>query len=86
VSDLTDKEILDWLQEQGCGIALINDDEGAWIVAGNGMQAIRSLMAPDAIWDTTYMVDAEEAKDFRPTVREAVIVAMARKKEREEAV
>lgn len=70
----TDTEIIDWLEEKGNGIGLVNDDEGAWAVAGTGSQNIRSTAGVQpAPLMTTYFIEPEW---FKPTVREAVAYAM----------
>ena len=43
MSKYTDKALLDFLETEGCGIAVIHDDMEHWCVATDGMQQI----APD---------------------------------------
>ena len=73
---ITDKQRLDWLEKHGMGIGLIHDDESHWIVAGSGMQQIRSTMKPGEMWGTTYLVDKADAKGFKRKLRVAVDYAI----------
>lgn len=73
MTDRTDAELLDWLQEQD-GYGLISDDFGRWAVSTSGMQPI-----PDGIENhpvdlhTTHFAQAAE---WKPTVREAINFAI----------
>jgi len=68
---MKDKERLNWLEEQGDGIALINDDQGFWAVASDGMQSL-SEIPPDDL-STSYFI---EKKYFKPSIREAIDYAI----------
>lgn len=78
----TDTERLDWLAEQGDGIALIHDDEGEWIVAWSGVQEIRSTYDSAAEgWSTTYIVLSDEVGGFRAALRDAIDAAILAERE-----
>ena len=75
-----DQERLDWLDARGMGIAIVHDDEDAWIVSGDGMQSLRSTLEPGDAWSTTIIVGPEDFGDFRGSVREAIDAARAKEK------
>lgn len=70
---MNDTDRIDWLEKQD-GIGLISDDEGRWAVSTTGTQNLPD--DPDIAFDFigNFWV---EAKDWRPTVREAIDAAMA---------
>lgn len=76
----TDKERLDWLEEQANGIGLVNDDGSNWAVTSTGMQPVPMTDGPWT-FSTTYLVEASEC---RPTVREAIDAAMEEAKRYED--
>jgi len=71
----TDTDRLDWFEKDadrgGCS-ALLNDDNGHWTVAGDGMQNVPSGDEPEDI-STVFFA---EAGAWRATVREAIDAAM----------
>lgn len=70
---MTDTERIDWLEEQGDGIALVHDDFGYWAVSNSGMQPVVEGPHTEP-FDTQLVVFPEE---WRPTIREAIDAAMA---------
>jgi hypothetical protein len=70
----TDKELLDWLEQEAEGGALISDDFGRWAVSRMGIQSL-----PEGIHE--HPVDLQtafwvEAVEWKPSVREAIAAAM----------
>lgn len=63
----TDKELLDFLEAEGMGIAVIHDDDGHWCVASDGMQ--ECVEGPEN-FSTSYMVPGR--KFGRKKLREAI--------------
>lgn len=63
-----DRDRLDWLDSQ-YGCALVNDDDGMWAVAGDGVQNIRE----GGPLETTFYIEPEQ---FRRSTREAIDAAM----------
>jgi hypothetical protein len=63
-----DRERLDWLDSQ-YGCALVNDDDGMWAVAGDGVQNIRE----GGPLETTFYIEPDQ---FRNSTREAIDAAM----------
>jgi len=73
----SDTDLLNWLEKQP-GYGLINDDFGHWAVSGDGMQNVpKDVSIPNDI-QTTFFI---EAKDWYPTIREAIKAAMPKKGE-----
>ena len=68
----TDTERIDWLAKRN-GSGLLSDDAGRWAITGDGMQNVPSDEASDIM--TSFFV---EAKDWYPSVREAIDAAMQR--------
>jgi len=69
----TDKERMDWLHKHSrSGIALINDDNGHWVVVADGAQNLPRGKAPCDI-NTTHFI---EKRQWRKTVRGAIDLAM----------
>lgn len=66
----TDKELLDALEQEGCGVGLIHDDAEHWYVVTSGMQSI--VENGPAEFQTSYWVSNEELPLARKTVREAI--------------
>lgn len=64
----TDTERLDWLEKEGIGAGLINDDNGHWAVAFDGFQNITAGEGPIDT-QTTFFI---EKKDWKDTAREAI--------------
>ena len=63
---ITDKERLDWMEEQfGCG--LISDDNGHWAFSYSGFQNVVTGWPKDV--ETTFFV---EAKDWKASIRAAI--------------
>ncbi|OKO75187.1 hypothetical protein AC629_34290 [Bradyrhizobium sp. NAS80.1] len=73
---MTDSEMIDWLQNHE-GAGQISDDFGRWAVSFNGAQNVPddTSIANDIC--TSFFV---EAKDWKPTIREAIL-AVARERE-----
>jgi len=69
---MTDKERLDWL-ENACGMGLISDDAGRWAVSDGGMQNCPDTKHPIDI-SSVFTIEADK---WRPSIREAIDVAMA---------
>jgi len=69
---MNDTERIDWLQKAGCGIALINDDNGYWAVATEGFQTVPEADGTTDI-ETTYFI---EKKWWKSTVRKAIDYAV----------
>lgn len=73
----TDKERIDWLEEQamnGACPGLVNDDNGHWAVSCSGFQnAVCGEETQDV--ETTFFV---EAKEWKGSVRDAIDSAMNR--------
>lgn len=69
---MTDKERLDWLEQQD-GFALVSDDAGRWAVVTDGMQNVPD---PDKAIDisTSFWIEADQWKD---SIREAIDVVMS---------
>jgi hypothetical protein len=67
----TDKELLDWLDKEAFGIALIHDDDGHWAVSGDGWQNVRTDNKGPL--EATFFVEEGE---FHKTAREALADAM----------
>lgn len=70
---ITDTERLDWLEKKGDGLALVHDDIGNWAVGFDGMQNI-SDKAPFDLHTSFFILK----KDFRPTIRKAIDLAIKR--------
>ena len=70
----TDKEMLDWLQENAEGQALVSDDFGRWAVSAIGMQTVPEDISKPSDIQTAFFVTADE---WKPSVREAIAAAMA---------
>jgi hypothetical protein len=71
---MTDTEMLDWLEAitmKGDCPALLNDDNGHWAVAFDGMQSV-SLEDGPADTATSFIVYKESWKN---SIREAIIAA-----------
>ena len=69
--DMNDTERLDYLEsitKEGSCPGLINDDNGHWAVAEDGVQNCPMGDEPVDI-QTTFFI---EAKDWHPTIREAI--------------
>lgn len=66
----TDKELLDALDAENCGIGLIHDDVAHWFVVTDGMQSIPEN-SPEP-FQTGYFVDDECVERAGGTVREAI--------------
>lgn len=65
---MTDTERLDWLERNGHGFALINDDNGHWACVGEGTQ--NAPLGPEAIdIETCFFI---EKRDWKDTIREAI--------------
>lgn len=69
---MTDTERLDWLEKRP-GAGLISDDNGHWVVALSGMQNVPMGTGPEDI-ATSFFI---EAKDWKPSIREAIDAAIA---------
>lgn len=69
----TDKEMIDWLQENGDGYALVSDDFGNWAVASNGFQSVPDNPGTPSDIETSFFIEANE---WRPSVREAIAAVM----------
>lgn len=69
----TDKELLDFLDAEGNGIAVIEDDNGHWCVACDGFQEVVFGVNPQN-FSTNFMVPGE--KFGRKTIREAIAAYM----------
>lgn len=67
----TDAERLDWLEQTGNGCAVVHDDDAHWAFATDGMQNV-VIDGPQDL-NTGFFV---EASQFRPTIREAIDLAM----------
>lgn len=74
--EITDTERLDWLEEKGNGLGLIHDDDSRWAVAFCGMQ---NIPGKGDLYTTFFI----EKKDFRPTARQAIDLAIKREKRRD---
>lgn len=70
---MTDAKRLDWLEAKQNGLALVHDDNQHWAVAFDGFQNVIAGDKPQDL-QTSYDI---EASRFRPTVREAIDLAMA---------
>lgn len=66
-----DTERLNWLDSQD-GVGLINDDNGHWAVSFAGFQNVPEGDKPADIF-TSFSI---EARDWKPSVREAIDAAM----------
>jgi hypothetical protein len=77
----TDKELLDWLENEANGVGLIHDDNKHWAVCFNGFQPVVQGGAPPEDFATTYLVDNGA---WRPTLREAIDAAIDAESEGEE--
>lgn len=73
---ITDTDRLDWLEGKGNGVALIHDDNSHWTVEGTGMQNIIEDGGPFNL-STSYFC---KKKNFRPTIRQAIDLAIKRSK------
>lgn len=71
---MTDKEMLDWLEQQE-GYGLISDDFGRWAVATAGMQNVPDDTSVPSDINSMFMISADE---WRPSVREAILAAVQR--------
>ena len=71
MAELTDTELLNWFEEKGgiSGAALVNDDNGHWAVSATGHQSIQPGPGPHDV-ETCFFI---EAKDWKPTLREAIL-------------
>lgn len=67
-SQMSDTELLDWLQEQE-GAGLISDDRGNWAVTCAGIQSIEPGCDPTDVV-TSFFVSSDE---WSKTVREAIL-------------
>ena len=65
---MTDTELLDWLEKQEGG-ALINDDEGHWAFASEGIQNIN--LSDEEYYDL-HTVHWVEKHAFKDSIREAI--------------
>ena len=68
----TDSERMDWLEKQ-FGCALVNDDNGHWALAWDGVQDVPSGNAAETIYSAFFI----EKKYWRTTIRRAIDRAMA---------
>lgn len=66
----SDKELLDALESEGCGVALVHDDAEHWFVVTDGMQSI--VQDGPAEFQTSYWITKDELPRARKTVREAI--------------
>ena len=64
---MTDKELLDWLDDEAFGIALIHDDNQCWAVSGIGFQNVPENPPDDM--ETTFFIEKSE---WKSTAREAL--------------
>ena len=71
---MTDSELIDWLETQE-GSGLISDDFGRWAVSSSGMQNVPDDTEVASDICTSFFV---EAKDWRPTIRDAILAAHKR--------
>lgn len=68
---MTDKERIDWLEEQD-GFALVSDDAGRWAVVTDGIQNVPDMDNPIDI-STSFWIEANEWKN---NIREAIDAAI----------
>lgn len=66
----TDKQLLDALEMEGCGIALLHDDDQHWYVVGSGVQD--AFTDGPLAFSTGYWIGHEDVKYARKTAREAI--------------
>lgn len=64
----TDTELLDFLESEGNGIAVVHDDAEHWCVAADGFQQV--VFNGPGNFPTSFMVPGE--KFGRKTIREAI--------------
>lgn len=69
---MTDTELLDWLQANGEGYALVSDDFGRWCCTSTGMQNVPDDPDQPSDIQTTHFVSAAE---WKPSVRDAIEAA-----------
>lgn len=65
---MTDTERLDWLEENGHGLAIINDDNGRWAVSWDGIQNVGEDDEPYDLLTSHFV----EKGRFFDTIREAI--------------
>lgn len=70
---MTDSELIDWLETQQ-GSGLISDDFGHWTVSSSGIQNVPENIDVASDISTSFFI---EAKDWKPTIREAIEAANA---------
>lgn len=68
----SDKELIDWLEKEANGLALVHDDNAHWAVAFDGMQPVVTGDEPQDL-QTFYSI---EKRMFRKTAREAIEAAI----------
>ena len=67
VAKMTDTELLDWLENNAWGAAIVHDDVSHWAVATMGAQDIQSD-PPGDLW-TTHLI---EKHAWQPSIRDAI--------------
>jgi hypothetical protein len=70
MTEFTDKELLDALDDAGNGIAVLHDDDEHWFVCGDGMQNV-VVDGPKA-FNTTHCIMDDDVPHARKTVRDAI--------------
>jgi len=66
----SDKELLDAIEAQGCGVALVHDDDQHWYVVTDGIQ--NAFTDGPQAFQTSYWIDDEMVPLARKTAREAI--------------
>ncbi len=71
---MTDTELLDWLENNGYGYALVSDDAGRWACICDGVQDVSLTMEEEA-FDCATSFWIEKAR-WKSSTREAILDAM----------
>jgi len=69
---MTDTKRLDWLEENGFGAALINDDNGHWTVAFDGTQNVPEGKSPIDIVTSHFIKKGKWRKNIRDAIDAAI--------------